>query len=140
MIRIGDFSRLSRVPIKTLRYYDEIGLLTPDKVDNYTGYRYYSHEQSARLNRILALKDLGFSLEQIGRLLDENITSDQMRGMLTLRRAESQSRLEEEAERLVRIEVRLRQIESEDKMSKYDVVIKKIEPVMVAGSAKIRSA
>jgi DNA-binding transcriptional MerR regulator len=64
MIRIGDFSKLSRVPIKTLRYYDEIGLLTPDKVDEFTGYRHYSHEQSARLNRILALKDQGFSLKQ----------------------------------------------------------------------------
>ena len=132
MIRIGDFSKLSRVPIKTLRYYDEIGLLAPDKVDDFTGYRYYSHEQSGRLNRILALKDLGFSLEQIGRLLDEKITTDQMRGMLTLRRAEVQTKLDEEAERLVRIEVRLRQIESEESMSKYDVVIKKIEPVTVA--------
>ena len=132
MIRIGDFSKLSRVPIKTLRYYDEIGLLTPDKVDEFTGYRYYSHEQFARLNRILALKDLGFSLEQIGRLLDEKITTEQMRGMLTLRRAEIQSRLDEEADRLVRIEVRLRQIESEVSMSKYDVVIKKIEPMTVA--------
>jgi DNA-binding transcriptional MerR regulator len=132
MIRIGDFSKLSRVPIKTLRYYDEIGLLKPGKVDEFTGYRYYSHEQSARLNRILALKDLGFSLEQISRLLDEKIPVDQMRGMLTLRRAEIQSRLDDESERLARIEVRLRQIESEDSMSMYDVVIKKMEPMTIA--------
>ena len=61
MIRIGDFSKLSRVPIKTLRYYDEMGLLKPLHVDDFTGYRYYEYEQMTHLYRILALKDLGFS-------------------------------------------------------------------------------
>ncbi|MBE9472709.1 MAG: MerR family transcriptional regulator, partial [Chloroflexi bacterium] len=70
MFKIGDFSRISQVSVKTLRYYDEIGLLKPAHVDRFTGYRYYSVDQSPRLNRILALKDLGLSLEQIARLLD----------------------------------------------------------------------
>ena len=65
MLKIGDFSKLSQVPVKTLRYYDEIGLLKPVQVDRFTSYRYYSFEQLRRLNRILALKDLGLSLEQI---------------------------------------------------------------------------
>ena len=64
MIKIGFFSKLSQVPVKTLRYYDQIGLLKPDKIDAHTGYRYYSISQLRRLNRILALKDLGFSLDQ----------------------------------------------------------------------------
>ena len=62
MIRIGDFSKLSRVSVKTLRYYDEMGLLKPLYVDRFTGYRFYEYHQLLRLNRILALKDLGFSL------------------------------------------------------------------------------
>jgi len=132
MIRIGDFSKLSRIPIKTLRYYDEVGLLKPVHVDNFTGYRYYDHEQMTRLNRILALKDLGFSLEQIGRLLDEGLSAEQMRGMLILRRSEIRQRVEEEAERLARVEARLRQIEQEDDMSEYDVVVKHVEAFKVA--------
>jgi len=70
MIRIGDFSKLSRVSIKALRLYDEMGLLKPVEVDRFTGYRYYEFDQLPRLYRILAFKDLGFSLEAIGRLLE----------------------------------------------------------------------
>jgi DNA-binding transcriptional MerR regulator len=132
MIRIGDFSKLSRVSVKTLRYYDEMGLLRPLQVDRFTGYRYYEFEQLAQLYRILALKDLGFSLEEIGRFLDSDLSVEQMRGMLKLRQAEIRQQVEEEVARLERVELRLREIEQEDSMSRYDVVIKKIEPYQVA--------
>jgi DNA-binding transcriptional MerR regulator len=132
MIRIGDFSKLSRVSIKTLRFYDEMGLLKPVEVDRFTGYRYYEFHQLPRLYRILALKDLGFSLEEIGHLLEEDLPTEQMRGMLKLRQAEIRQRVDEETERLERVDIWLRQIEQEDSMSKYDVVIKKVEPVRVA--------
>ena len=132
MIRIGDFSKLSRVSVKTLRYYDEMGLLKPVKVDRFTGYRYYEFDQLPQLYRILALKDLGFSLEEIGHLLDSDLSVEQMRGMLKLRQAEIRQRMEEEAGRLERVELWLRQIEQEDSMSKYDIVIKKLEPIKVA--------
>jgi len=132
MIRIGDFSKLSRVSIKTLRYYDEVNLLKPERVDDFTGYRYYSFEQVARLNRILALKDLGFSLEQILELIEEGISSEKMRGMLLLRQNEIKQRVDEETQRLQRVEARLRQIEKEDELSKYDVVIKKAAAIKIA--------
>jgi DNA-binding transcriptional MerR regulator len=132
MIRIGDFSKLSRVSVKTLRFYDEMGLLKPIEVDRFTGYRYYEFDQLATLYRILALKDLGFSLEEIGRLLDGDLSAEQMRGMLKLRKAEIRQRVQEEVERLERVERWLRQIEQENSMSKYDVVIKKVEPTRVA--------
>jgi DNA-binding transcriptional MerR regulator len=132
MIRIGDFSKLSRISIKTLRYYDEMGLLKPVEVDPFTGYRLYEYSQLSTLNRILALKDLGFSLEEIGRLLDDGLSVEQMRGMLKLRETEARQRVQEEAERLQRVEARLRQIEQENSMSKYDVVIKKVEAVKIA--------
>jgi DNA-binding transcriptional MerR regulator len=132
MIRIGDFSKLSRVPVKTLRYYDEVGLLKPVEVDAFTGYRLYEYSQLSTLNRILALKELGFSLEEIGRLLDDDLSVEQMRGMLKLREAEARQRVQQEAERLERIEARLRQIEQEKCMSKYDVVIKSAEQIKVA--------
>lgn len=132
MIRIGDLSKLSRVPVKTLRYYDEMGLLKPVDVDPFTGYRLYEYSQLSALNRILALKDLGFSLEEIGRLLDDGLSAEQMRGMLKLRETEARQRVQEEAERLERIEARLKQIEQENGMSKYDVVIKQVEEVRTA--------
>jgi effector-binding domain-containing protein len=132
MIRIGDFSKLSRVSVKTLRYYDEMGLLKPVEVDRFTGYRLYEYRQLSVLNRILALKELGFSLEEIGHLLDDGLTVEQMRGMLKLRETEARQRVQEEAERLQRLEARLRQIEQEDGMSRYDVVIKSVEAMKIA--------
>ncbi len=133
MIRIGDFSRLSRVSIKTLRYYDEMGLFKPVEVDRFTGYRYYSANQLPRLNRILALKDLGLSLEQIAQVLDEGVSPEQLRGMLRLKRAELQQHIIAEQARLARVEARLNAIELEGTMPDYDVVIKQIEPQLVAG-------
>jgi len=120
-----------------LRYYDEVGLLKPVCVDHFNGYRYYSVDQLPRLNRILALKDLGFSLGQIAQLLDENVSSAQIQGMLRLKQLEIHQRLDEEQLRLLRVESRLRQIEKEDHMSGYDIVIKKIEPQTVASFRQV---
>jgi effector-binding domain-containing protein len=133
MIKIGTFSRISQVPVKTLRYYDEIGLLKPVEVERFTGYRYYSYNQLARLNRILALKDLGFSLDQIILLLDEDLTHAEMRGMLRMKQAELREKVQEEQSKLERVGARLRLIEQEASMSGIDVVIKKVDPVLVAG-------
>jgi effector-binding domain-containing protein len=132
VIRIGDFSKLSQVPVKTLRYYDQVGLLEPAHVDASSGYRYYNYDQLARLNRILALKDLGFSLAEVSRLLEEGLSAEAIRGMLKLRQAEIRQQLQEETERYARVEARLEQIERENSMSQYDVVIKNIESLKVA--------
>jgi DNA-binding transcriptional MerR regulator len=132
MLKIGDFSRLCQVPAKTLRYYDDLGLIKPAYVDASTSYRYYAVDQLPRLNRLLALKDLGFSLEQIGRVLNDGVTPEQLRGMLILKRAEAEGRLHEEHERLTRIEARLRDIEQEDHMPEYDVTLKTVQPLLVA--------
>ena len=95
MLKIGDFSKLSQVSIKALRLYDEMGLLKPISVDRSSGYRFYSASQLPRLNRIIALKDLGFSLEQITQLLNEEVSPEQIRGMLRLKQADLQQQIEE---------------------------------------------
>jgi effector-binding domain-containing protein len=133
MLRIGEFSRITQVSVKTLRYYDELGLLQPAEVDLFTGYRYYTLAQLPRLNRILALKDLGLSLEQVGLLLRQDLPPEQLRGMLRIKQAEIAQQVEETQARLERVEARLQMIEKENAMSTYDVVIKKIEPLWVAG-------
>jgi len=132
MLTIGDFSKLSRVPITALRYYDEMGLLIPIEVEHFSNYRYYSVSQLPRLNRILALKDLGFSLEQIARVLNEGLSLEQLQGMFRLKQAELQQRVIQEQERLARVEARLRQIEQEKTMPNYDVIVKNVEPQLVA--------
>jgi DNA-binding transcriptional MerR regulator len=133
MFKIGDFSKLSQVSVKTLRYYDEIGLLKPIEIDRFTGYRYYSASQLSRLNRILLLKDLGLTLDQIGRLLESDLPPAQLRGMLKLRQAEIERSIEEEETRLARVAALLNRIEQENtSMSQYDVVIKKVTPVRIA--------
>jgi effector-binding domain-containing protein len=113
--------------VKTLRYYDEIGLFKPDYVDKESGYRYYSAEQLPRLNRIIALKNLGFSLEQISIMPDMFTAS--LQEMLLQRREQIKQQLAAEQEKLVLMEARLKQIEkeSDDIMSQNDVVIKSID-------------
>ncbi len=126
MFRIGAFSQLTGVTVKTLRYYDEVGLLKPSEVDRFTSYRYYTVEQIDRLNRILALKDLGLSLNEIRRVLCENPSAAEMRGMLRLKQAQLRQTIDEEQARLQRVEARLRQIEREGQMPLHEVVIREV--------------
>ncbi|MEV0294171.1 MerR family transcriptional regulator [Nocardia sp. NPDC050710] len=132
MFSIGDFARHGRVSVRMLRHYDAIGLLRPDRVDAATGYRFYEAGQLARLNRIVALKDLGFTLEQVRQILDDKVDSAELRGMLALRRAELEQRISGDRARLVQVETRLRIIEKEGVMPANDVVIKSIPAVRVA--------
>ncbi|KAA3665232.1 MAG: MerR family transcriptional regulator [Chloroflexi bacterium] len=132
MFKIGEFSKLSRIPIKTLRYYHQIGLLEPEQIDDFTGYRFYTAVQLIRLNRILALKDLGFKLEQIAQVLDDDLSAEQVRGMLRLREAEIEREIAAEQARLTRIQTRLQQFTQEAAMPTYDVVLKTVEPIHVA--------
>ncbi len=132
-LRIGEFSRLARVSVKTLRLYDRLELLSPTRTDEWSGYRYYSSEQLPRLNAILALKDLGFSLEQIKRLLDEGLSEAQIRAMLEMKREETERAMQIEQERLDRVEARLRRMDGEGGvLGGYEVVLKRIEAQRIA--------
>jgi DNA-binding transcriptional MerR regulator len=136
MLKIGDFSRLSQVSVKTLRYYDEVGLLKPTQVDQVSGYRYYSVAQLRQLHRILALRDLGFSLDQIGYVLAGEPSTEELRGMLRLRRAEQQQRLLKEQECLDRVEALLQLIHQENTMNTDAVIIKDTDPLRFASIRK----
>src|SRR6266852_5232646 len=114
MFRIGEFARLTQVTVKALRYYDEVGLLRPAAVDELTGYRFYSLDQVPRLNRILALKELGLSLDQIALLLQEPVSLSQLQAMQQDKHAELEARVREEHARLARVAARLRQMQQEE--------------------------
>jgi len=132
MFQIGDFSRLTQVTVKALRHYDSLGLLKPARIDPDSGYRYYTASQLPRLNRVMALKDLGFSLDQIGQLLDADLSPDQLRAMLVLRQEEVRAQIADEQSRLARIAARLDQIERGDAATPYDVVLKRVQEQRVA--------
>jgi DNA-binding transcriptional MerR regulator len=92
------------------------GLLRPARVDPASGYRFYEAGQLARLNRIIALKDLGFTLDQVRTMLDEQVSAEQIRGMLRLRQAGLQSQIAADTSRLAQVEARLQIIEMEGAM------------------------
>jgi DNA-binding transcriptional MerR regulator len=122
MFTIGEFSRLGSISIRMLRHYDETGLLAPAQVGAVTGYRSYSIAQLRDLNRIVALRGLGFSLTEVRRLL-AGITAAELRGMLLLRQAEIEGRLAADRSTLASVEARLRAIEREDDVAD-DIVVK----------------
>jgi DNA-binding transcriptional MerR regulator len=132
MFTIGDFARHGRVSVRMLRHYDALGLLQPAYTDRLTGYRWYEARQLSRLNRIVALKDLGFTLEQVGSILDDKVSAEELRGMLRLRRAELQAQVTAGIARLAQVEARLQIIEGEGAMPTDDVQVKRVPAVRVA--------
>jgi DNA-binding transcriptional MerR regulator len=134
---VGDLARLTGVSVRMLRHYDEIDLLPPTRVDPRTNYRYYDGERLGRLRRILALRELGFSLQQVGTLISERVNSEELRGMLRLRSVELANELAIGQQRLARVEVLIQQIEKENNMTTKtlqdtDVTLKPIPEMLVA--------
>ena len=126
MFKIGDFSRIARVSCRLLRYYDELGLLKPAIVDATSGYRFYSAAQLTQLNRILVLKELGLSLEQIAHAIADGVSSGELRAMLALRRSDVERSLAAEADRLRQIEARIAELDAAD--APVDDVLIRSEP------------
>ena len=124
-------------PQKPCATYDEIGLFTPIRVDATNSYRLYSAEQLPRLNRILVLKEMGLSLTEIGRLLDERLSPQELRGMFRMKEAELRQQVEDTQNRLQQVANRLTQIEHEGQMPNYDVVLKTIDPQRVMSIRQI---
>jgi DNA-binding transcriptional MerR regulator len=125
MFQVGDFSKIAQVSRRLLRYYDQIGLLKPVRVDAQTGYRYYSADQLPQLNQILSLRELGLSLEQIGAMLDERVTPEDIRGMFLLRKAEIEQALHVEQQRLRAIESRMQRLDALPRTGESDVIVKR---------------
>lgn len=132
MYKIGDFSRLCQVSVKTLHHYDDVGLVRPRWVDRENGYRFYAADQVTRVRHILNMKALGFSLEQIATVLDGAPTSMQLHDLLQAKRRELQQLARDTHDRLAQIDIWLTRITEEETMPRLDVVVKTIEPQLVA--------
>ncbi|MEC3915156.1 MerR family transcriptional regulator [Nocardia sp. CDC160] len=132
MFSIGDFARFGSVSVRMLRHYDDLGLLRPYEVDPCTGYRFYAADQLARLNRIVALKDLGFTLNQVAEILDGQLSAERLHGMLQLRRAQLANQLAADTARLASVEARLLRIEKEGVMPEQEIIVKPLSATLVA--------
>lgn len=137
MLKIGDFSRLGQVSVRMLRHYDQMGLIKPAYVDPDSEYRYYSLEQLPRLHRILALKDLGLSLEQIETALKTDLSPEQLKEMLALKQAELSQQVAETQIRLQRVASRLAQMETEAVVSPYEVVLRAVPERVLASIRRV---
>lgn len=124
MYTVGEFAHLAHVSKRLLRYYDEINLFKPEHIDAMSGYRYYSPTQMPVLNQILALKELGLTLSQIQRTLSDDISSDELEGMLRLRKAEIEQHLIAEQRRIREIEARLESIRNDEMAHPTNVIVK----------------
>jgi DNA-binding transcriptional MerR regulator/predicted transcriptional regulator YdeE len=121
MYRIGEFSKLGKATVKTLRYYDEVGLLTPARTDEWTGYRYYETEQLFRLQEIVSLRQMGFSIPEISEVIGGRDDD----GIVKRRKAE----LEEEQRALTDRLTRLRHYISrkkEGQFMEYQIAVKEV--------------
>ena len=124
MFKIGEFAQIGQVSTHMLRNYDRLGLLNPSTIDRFTSYRYYTLDQLARLNRIVALRKLGLSLDQIGDLLTDDLSAEQLKTLLDLRKASIEKEMLEMQMQLTAVEARLDQIRNEGQDIPYEIVIK----------------
>ncbi len=140
MMTIGEFARMGQISPRMLRHYDELGLLRPDRVDPVTGYRFYGAGQLAELHRLLALRDVGFSLDQVATVLRDDPPLADFAQLLRLRRAQIEEQLSAEQARLRRVDAHLHALEKDRQRQldrktgrtwamSIDVLVKKSEPL-----------
>lgn len=125
MFKIGDFSKLTRVSIRMLRYYDEMGLFNPASVDSFTGYRYYSATQIKTLNLIVSLRDLGFNVAEIALVINEDSVEKQ-KDMLKQKRNEVELNIRDEKEKLIKIDSAIKNLKKERVNMSYNVTLKAV--------------
>ena len=137
MLKIGDFSKLSRISIRMLRHYDEIGILRPESVDDFTGYRYYRESQLPLAGRIQTLKGLGFGLSVIKEILGKYGDPQEMEQFLLIKRRE----LEEEAvatqQKLMLLDSTLKWLRKDGNLMDYNVTLKTVPERYVASVRQV---
>jgi DNA-binding transcriptional MerR regulator len=134
VFQIGEFSQLAQLSIRMLRHYDRIGLLPPAIVDASNGYRYYDLAQLRVAHRITSLKHLGLSLEQIGQLLAEDLTPEELRGMLRIESKRAIQDRDDAQRRLADLERHLATVQTEGVLDQVDLVERSIPRLPFLGT------
>lgn len=137
MLKIGEFSKLSRTSVRMLRHYDEMGLLVPEETDYWTGYRYYSEAQLPIINRIIALKEMGFSLTTIGKILKSYTDREALKKYLELKQVEIREEAEKTRRQLLLLETTINRLGKDEAFMDYNVTLKVLPKRTVASVRKV---
>lgn len=137
MLKIGDFSKLTRISIRMLRHYDTIGLLAPERIDKFTGYRYYSEAQLPLANRITALRDMGFGLSTVSEILSRYSDPAAFRQYLEIKRSELENQADETRHRLLLLNTAIERLGKDGIAMSYNVTRKILPPRYVASVRQI---
>ena len=132
MLKIGDFSKLSRISIRMLRHYDEIGLLVPKSTDSFTGYRYYGEDQLPEAGQINALKEMGFGLSVIAEIRKTYGDSQSLKRYLILKQAEIREQVEKEGRQLLLLETTINRLGKDECIMEHSVTLKELPQRTVA--------
>jgi len=136
MFKIGEFSKLTQVSIRMLRYYDETGLLKPAETDKFNNYRLYSATQIPVLNKIIFLRDLGFNVSEIAAALN-NWDNEFLTHQLDNKRLEIENAIKAEQDKLSKIELAKRDIRQKKIAIHYNVSIKAVPSYQVLSLRRI---
>lgn len=137
MLKIGDFSKMSRISIRMLRHYDEIGLLKPVEVDGFTGYRYYDESQLVQAGRIQALKNMGFALSSIREIMKNYSDAEGLGHFLSVRRQELEAQAVQIRDRLRLLDSTIQWLRKDGTIMGYDVSLKTIPELYVASVKQV---
>lgn len=139
MFKIGDFSKFTQVSVRMLRYYDETGLLKPAKIDNFTGYRYFTAKQINELNIIVSLRDIGFNVSEIINFLD-TVDIDEKKNLLERKYTQIEDNICESNQKLKKINFALKNLLKETEVMNYNVEIKKVPSYKVISLREVIKA
>ena len=137
MLKIGDFSKLSRISIRMLRHYDEIGLMEPRVVDPATGYRYYGEDQLSVAGQIQSLKSMGFGLTVIREILNCCGGPEEMEKFLRVKKKELEDQLGDIGTKLQLLDNTIEWIRKDGNMMDYQVTLKTLPERYVASVRKV---
>lgn len=137
MLKIGDFSKLSRISIRMLRHYDEVGVLHPECVDAFTGYRYYSETQLPKAGQIQTLRSLGFSLAVMKEILEQNGEALQMEQFLVAKKEELIQEMDKTRQKLQLLDSTLKWLRKDGNLMDYNVTLKTMPERYVASVRQV---
>lgn len=126
MYQIGEFSKINRVTVKTLRYYEKMGLLEPAYIDESNGYRYYTSEQLPLIHKIIALRQMDFSIQEILTFLDGGNLNE----IFLSKREKLLLDIQQKKEQLRQVTYYIENSKEVTEMS-YEVVLKSLDEVIV---------
>jgi len=134
MLKIGDFSTLSKISIHMLRHYDRLDLLVPAHVDHESGYRYYSENQLTDANRIQALKSMGLGLSTIKEIVNQYQDNESLAGYLGVQVTAKHEELKELKRQINQLETTIRALRNNESLLRYSIEVKQIPQRIVAST------